>query len=101
MVFTIKDKELTNCIGIATNLEGISKILIDYITDVILEAEAEYGDDYSICDIPLVVNESLKDFNPDFKYNSLCIKIGAGNDSSFSYFLFNIEIMKYQLNVYQ
>ena len=100
MVFTIRDESHASYIGIATNLEGISKILIDYITDVVLEAEAETGDDYSAFDIPLTVNESLKNFNLDNKYTQLCIKSNIGNDL-FDCFLFNIEIMKYQLNVYQ
>lgn len=100
MVFTIKNKEHANCIGVATNLEGISKILIDYITDVVFEAEAECGGDYSAFDIPLTVNESLKNFNLDNKYTPLCIKFNIDN-SLFDCFLFNIEIMKYQLNVYQ
>lgn len=100
MVFTIRDELNINCIGVATNLEGISKILIDYITDCILEAEAEYGGNYSIYNIPLIVNESLKDFNPDNKYNSLRIKINTDNKNLFD-FLFNIEIIKYQLNVYK
>ena len=101
MVFTIKNKEHANCIGVATNLEGISRILIGYITDAIFEAEAECGGDYSALDIPLTVNESLKNFNLDNKYTPLCIKIEAGNEALFDCFLFNIEIMKYQLNVYQ
>lgn len=101
MVFIIKNKEHTNCIGVANNLEGISKILIGYITDEILRAEADYGGNYNVYDIPLIVTESLKNFNLDNKYDSFCIKIDAGNDALFDYFLFNIEIMKYQLNIYQ
>lgn len=101
MVFTIRDELHTTCIGVATNLDSISKILIDYITDLILEAEAEDGDNYSIYNIPLIVNESLKDFNPDNKYTSLCIKINTDNKNLCDCFLFNIEIIKYQLNVYE
>lgn len=101
MVFTIKDKKYTDCIGIATNLEGISKILIDYITNEILKVEVNYGYDFNIDDVSLIVNESLKNFNLDNKYNSFRIKIDVDNKCFFDYFLFNIEIMKYQLNVYQ
>ena len=105
MVFTIKDKKYTNCIGIATNLEGISKILIDYIIDEILEVEVNYGYDFNIDDVSSIVNESvnesLKNFNLDHEYDSFRIKIDVDNKCFFDYFLFKIEIMKYQLNVYQ
>lgn len=100
MVFVIKDMENTHCIGVATNLEGISKILVDYVTDMILEVEAEYGGDYSIYDIPLTVNKSLKNFNLDNKYTPLCIKFNTESKDLFN-FLFDIAIMKYKLNVYQ
>lgn len=101
MVFTIRDTEHTNCIGIATNLEGISKILVDYITDTILETEADYGGDYSdvVNDISFTVNKSLEGFNPDNKYTPLYIKFYPENKELFN-FIFDIEIIKYQLNVY-